>query len=302
MDSLVGKGWKSGNRAGSSFVTSQLDTNTATGTQVRIAAIGDFHLRAHVPDPIRAALLELAAAADVVILTGDLTENGRLPEVEAVTALTSEIETPIFAVLGNHDRRSVRRREFRRTLATGGVTLLDGDSTIMELDNGLRIGLVGIGGYGGGFWPDEAPDLISTRLSQAVAIRARREASRLESALEALRHQPRDLTIVTMHYAPTTSTLGHEPPTKHWMLGNSILGRVVDRHEVSLVLHGHAHLGNYRGETPGGTPVRNVALPVVQGPVMLLLGIDGDVWDDPRLANLPPQDRIVTSTAYPRAE
>ena len=37
-----------------------------------------------------------------------------------------------------------------------------------------------------------------------------------------------DLTIVNMHYAPTTTTLGHEPMAKHWMLGNSILGRVVD--------------------------------------------------------------------------
>lgn len=261
-----------------------------TEKQVRIVAIGDVHLRAQEPPAIRDALLETAASADIVFLTGDLTENGRLPEVGAVAALTSEIETPIFAVLGNHDRRSVRRREFRRMLATGGVELLDGDSTVLHLDSGIRLGIAGIGGYGGGFWPDEAPDLISTRLSQAVAVRARREAARLEAALDALRDEPRDLTIVTMHYAPTTSTLGNEPLAKHWMLGNSILGRVVDRHPVSLVLHGHAHLGNYHGRTPGGTPVRNVALPVVMQPVVLRLGIDGEVGDDPQL------HRVLTTT------
>lgn len=174
-------------------------------------------------------------------------------------------------------------------LATGGVTLLDGDSTVLRLDNGIRLGLAGIGGYGGGFWPDEAPGLVSTRFSQAVAVRARREAARLDSALEELRDQLSDLTIVAMHYAPTTSTLGDEPMAKHWMLGNSILGRVVDRHAVSLVLHGHAHLGNYCGETPGGTPVRNVALPVVQRPVMLTLGIDGRVKDDSRVGDVHPR-------------
>ena len=68
-----------------------------------------------------------------------------------------------------------------------------------------------------------------------------------------------------MHFAPTVSTLGAEPPMKYWMLGNSQLGRVVDAHPVDLVLHGHAHLGNQVGRTPGGTPVRNVAAQVTGG-------------------------------------
>lgn len=277
-------------------MSARLESKLEEGEHVRIAAIGDVHLRAQVPAAFRHTFLELAASADIVVMTGDLTENGRLPEVEAMAALTAEIDTPIFAVLGNHDRRSMRRREFRRVLATGGIALLDGDADIVHLDNGLRVAVAGIGGYGGGFWPDEAPDLISTRFSQAVAVRARREAARLESALVDLRGQPRDLTIVAMHYAPTTSTLGHEPMTKHWMLGNSILGRVVDRHDVSLVLHGHAHLGNYHGHTPGGTPVRNVALPVVLKPVLLRIGSDGQLRDDPRLHGLLTTHR---ATVYP---
>lgn len=254
---------------------------------IRILALGDVHLRAAngqvEPPEIRRDLLEMSAAADVVILTGDMTENGRMPEIEAFAALTADIDRPMFAVLGNHDRRSVRRREFRRQLERSGVQLLDGDSTVLTLHNGLRLGIAGIGGYGGGFWPDEAPDQIGTRLSQAVALRARREATRLERALHQLQQHQRDLDIVAMHYAPTTSTLGDEPLVKYWMLGNSVLGRVIDRHDIALVLHGHAHLGNYLGRTPGGTPVRNVAMPVVGGPVLVRLGTDGAVIDDPRL-------------------
>jgi hypothetical protein len=48
------------------------------------------------------------------------------------------------------------------------------------------------------------------------------------------------------------------------MLGNCELGVVLDRCVPDLVIHGHAHLGTLRGLTPGGVPVRNVALPVVK--------------------------------------
>jgi hypothetical protein len=47
------------------------------------------------------------------------------------------------------------------------------------------------------------------------------------------------------------------------MLGNCELGVVLDRRAPDLVVHGHAHLGTLKGRTPGGIPVRNVALPVV---------------------------------------
>jgi Icc-related predicted phosphoesterase len=222
-----------------------------------------------------------------VLLAGDMTENGRPAEVEQMVELAADIDAPIFAVMGNHDRRSLRRKEFRRALATGGIELLDGESTVVEMGSGLRLGLVGVGGYGGGFWPDEAPDLISTRISQAVAVRARREAARLEAALDALATRDTDITIVIMHYAPTTTTLGSEPMMKHWMLGNSILGRVVDRHKVHLVLHGHAHLGNTHGITPGGTLVRNVALPVVGKPTVIEIGPDGFMDDLPPAGDPP---------------
>ena len=39
---------------------------------------------------------------------------------------------------------------------------------------------------------------------------------------------------------------------------------MIDRHEVDLVIHGHAHRGNTHGRTPGGTVVRNTAKNVVR--------------------------------------
>jgi Icc-related predicted phosphoesterase len=55
------------------------------------------------------------------------------------------------------------------------------------------------------------------------------------------------------------TTLGNEPRFKFFLLGSSELSRVIDRHDVDLVIHGHVHRGNTHGVTPGGTLVRNTA-------------------------------------------
>lgn len=208
----------------------------------------------------------LEGAVDLLVIAGDITENGRIPEVELASGLFSTLTMPKIAVLGNHDRRGIRRRAMRLLLEASGVRLLDGDSLIHRFDDGRTIALAGVGGYGGGFWPEEAPDLLATRLSKAVGVRARREALRLAAALDDIGPDEVDAVVVVMHYAPTVSTLGDEPLLKYWMLGNSLLGRVIDDHEVDLVIHGHAHLGNHEGLTPGGTPVRNVAAHVTGSP------------------------------------
>ncbi len=230
---------------------------------VRIAAVGDLHIRAGVPIGMAEELLALRDQADVLVLAGDITDGGRIPEVEAAAELLRPVGLPIVAVLGNHDRRCLRRTAFRRILESAGVTLLDGEATVLDI--GVRLGFAGVGGYGGGFWPDEGPALPHHRAAQALAVRARREAVRLDQALCQLDAK---VKIVVMHYAPTTSTLGSEPPIKYWMLGNIELAHVIDRHDVDLVIHGHAHLGNTYGQTTGGTPVRNVATTVTGGPIV----------------------------------
>lgn len=233
-----------------------------------MAAIGDLHLRDTVPEELTASLGSINTRADVLVVAGDITENGRIPEGELARDLFDSIVIPKVAVLGNHDRRGTRRIALRRTFESAGIELLDGDATVIELSDGRRIGIAGVGGYGGGFWPEETPDIPGARISKAVGVRARREAMRLRHALDAIDRMDLDVRLVVMHYAPTTSTLGEEPLMKYWMLGNSLLGRVIDEHQVDLVIHGHAHLGNEVGQTPGGTPVRNVAAHVTGGLVL----------------------------------
>lgn len=232
---------------------------------VRIAAIGDLHIRTHTPEHLEEDLIALQGQVDLLVITGDITESGRIPEVEVAARLLEPVKVPMVGVLGNHDRRGLRRTAMRRMLEDSGLMLLDGNSHGFELRDGRTVGVAGVSGTGGGFWLDEADAEGGSRLRQAVSVKARRESIRLKKALDTLHRRSPDVTIAVMHFSPTITTLGEEPILKHWMLGNSYLGRIIDEEGVDLVLHGHAHLGNRDGETSGGTPVRNVALQVTGG-------------------------------------
>ncbi|MDQ3653698.1 MAG: metallophosphoesterase, partial [Chloroflexota bacterium] len=190
---------------------------------VRVVATGDLHIRAGDPGLVAPRLLDATADADVLLIAGDITENGRIVEAHLARDLLAEITVPILAVMGNHDLRSVRRLAFRKVLLTAGITLLDGASSVLIGPHGVRIGFAGVAGCGGGFWPADDPEAIQAKAWNALAIRQRREAAKLEAALSEL---DADVRIVLMHFTPTPTTLGSEPGAKYWMLGNGELGRV----------------------------------------------------------------------------
>ncbi len=229
-------------------------------TLLRIAAIGDLHIRSTVPTELVHQAIDLEKRADVLIVAGDITNGGRILEVEVAAEFLSRISLPKLAVLGNHDRRTTRRRHFIAVLREAGVQMIDGETT--TLPGFPDVGFAGVGGSGGGFWPEEAEPTPSNRAIQAMAVRARREAARLDQALS---KTETPVKIVVLHFAPTVSTLIGEPPVKYPLLGNSALGRVVDKHHVDLVFHGHSHIGSPEGTTPGGVPVRNVAYDIHHG-------------------------------------
>jgi Icc-related predicted phosphoesterase len=224
---------------------------------VRFAAIGDLHIRTTVPSDFVRQLIGIEERADFLVVPGDITNGGRIQEVELAAELFQRIHIPIVGVMGNHDRRTMRRRYFLSILEQAGVRMLDGDTWEY-----MGVGIAGVSGSGGGFWPEERTDPVSNRAWQALAVRARREAAMLDGALGQLETQRR---IALLHFAPTTATLIGEPPLKYWLLGNSALGQVVEKHKVDLVLHGHAHIGSPYGLTPGGVPVFNVAAGVMGG-------------------------------------
>jgi len=221
---------------------------------MRIAAFSDLHIWGPVPKRISDEFATLRERADVLIIAGDITNNGLMVQAERAAVLLRTVGIPIVAVVGNHDRRTPRPKTYRSLLESAGVTFLNG--TTFEIGDDLRVGFAGVQGSGGGFWPIEGPNTIPRRAAQALAVRGRREAARLDLALSQL---DTDVKIVVTHVSPTMTTLGNEPNVKFFLLGSSELAKVIDRHDVDLVVHGHVHRGNTHGRTPGGTQVRNTA-------------------------------------------
>jgi hypothetical protein len=68
------------------------------------------------------------------------------------------------------------------------------------------------------------------------------------------------------HYVPVAETLAGEPPEIYPFLGSYFLAEAINRAGADLAVHchAHAHAGQECGVTPGGTEVRNVALPVLR--------------------------------------
>jgi 3',5'-cyclic AMP phosphodiesterase CpdA len=69
-----------------------------------VAHISDIHFGREVPEIVTALLADLAAAApDIVVISGDLTQFGSHGEFAAARAFLDRIPAPCLVVPGNHD-------------------------------------------------------------------------------------------------------------------------------------------------------------------------------------------------------
>lgn len=247
-----------------------------TAPLLRIAATADLHIRTRDDlATLRNALSGLHHDADVLVIAGDLTELGLVAEMELLAEVLADVSIPVFVTFGNHDRRGMRRSALKKVLRSVGAVVLEGTGASFRLRNGTNVAIAGVTGTGGGFSLHGEEFGRGVRFARAVMVKSRRESARLRKTLRELQAGKPDVLIVLSHFAPTASTLGSEPTRKHWMLGNALLGRTIDEFGADLVIHGHAHLGNETGTTEGGTPVLNVALPIVGGIRLLEIDIHG---------------------------
>ncbi|MDQ7907838.1 metallophosphoesterase [Phytohabitans sp. ZYX-F-186] len=234
--------------------------NDRNDPPVRIAAVGDVHMDQDVLGRFRPALEQLAEQADVLLLAGDLTRHGTEAEARCVAQEFGHVGVPVVAVLGNHDYHCDQVDKVVNVLADeGGITVLEGDSTVVETPT-CRIGVAGAKGFGGGFAGRCASEFGEPEMKAFVRTTSA-VADRLGAALREL---DCDLRVALTHYAPVPDTLAGEPPEIYPFLGSYLLGQAIDSAPTALAVHGHAHAGSERGATPGGVRVRNVAHPVIK--------------------------------------
>lgn len=228
---------------------------------IRVAAVGDLHFGKDSAGTLEPHLRRLEDQADLLVLAGDLSRRGRLEEADAIANEFAAAPVPVLAVLGNHDYESEQEAEFTAKLEDAGVVVLEGTGTVLRVD-GVRVGIAGTIGFGGGFPGATAAD-FGEREMKAFIARTRRLATGLEQALGEL---DADIRIALLHYSPVPETLVGERLEIYPFLGSYLLAEAIDRAGADIVFHGHAHHGVERGRTPAGIPVRNVAQPVIRSP------------------------------------
>ena len=228
---------------------------TSNGT-VRLAAMSDIHVGKTGQGALASVFAQASERADLLVMCGDLTDYG-LPEEARILArdISTALRVPCVTVLGNHDFEAGKQDEVRQILTDAGVTVLDGDSCEVH-----GVGFAGVKGFCGGFgrgalgpWGE---DIIKVFVREAV-----NEAFKLESALARLRSPHR---VAVLHYSPVRATVEGEPLEIFPYLGSSRLEEPLTRYPVTAVIHGHAHNGRLEGRTSSGTPVYNVAMPLLK--------------------------------------
>lgn len=222
-----------------------------TNGLLRIAAIGDLHVREDSVAPYRDMFAEISSNADVAVLCGDLTNFGKTSEAEILAEDIKSCSIPIVGVLGNHDYECGQPEKVCEILHSAGMTVLDEQAIEIE-----GVGFAGVKGFLGGFGRGElAP--FGEPIVKAFVDEAMNEARKLENQLRSLRT---DRSIAVLHYSPIEQTIEGEPPAIFQYLGSQRLCEPIDRFDhVKAVVHGHAHHGTYEGRTPLGKPVYNVA-------------------------------------------
>lgn len=228
---------------------------------IRVAAVGDIHLGADSEPSLGNPWAHVADDADVLLVAGDLTKCGTLAEARLVVDELGHLGVPVVLVLGNHDHHADQPEAVIEILQRGGITVLEGDAVLLDLPSG-RLGVAGVKGFGGGFAGSNV-SAFGEREMKAFVHHGERVAERFADALHRLDSRDCDARIALTHYSPSVETIAGERPEIHAFLGSQLLGEAIDASRVDLALHGHAHAGTERGCTAGGTPVRNVAMPVI---------------------------------------
>lgn len=231
-----------------------------TQPPITVAAVGDLHWHVERRRTFHHHFETIHEVADFLVLPGDLTGSGRPEEMRLLAEVLVDVRVPVLAVLGNHDVHTDHVEEVTHILQDAGVHVLrgGGDAVSFTVRDG-SIGFCGTKGFGGGFGARCLTAFGEQSIKSFIA-ETKDEAARIEYDLNNLHT---DIRVVVLHYAPIEATVSGEPKELYPFLGSSLLVGPIDRLGANLVLHGHAHYGTERGESEGGIPVRNVALPVL---------------------------------------
>jgi Icc-related predicted phosphoesterase len=224
----------------------------------KIAAVGDIHVRESDKGKWVEYFKEVSRQADILLICGDLTDTGDEGEAQVLSDELRACSIPVVGVLGNHDFEKGRHKLIRQIVQKENIHILDGEAVVVN-----DIGFAGVKGFGGGF-DSHMLSMFGEGAMKAFVQEAVDEALRLERALARLDSENKNIKkIAIMHYSPVSDTVAGEPEVIYPFLGSSRLAEPLNRRQVLAAFHGHAHVGSLEGKTSSGTPVFNVAKPIL---------------------------------------
>jgi Icc-related predicted phosphoesterase len=226
--------------------------------KTRLAAVGDIHVKETDKGKWTDYFKEVSKKADILLICGDLTDTGDEAEAQVLADELKSCSIPVVGVLGNHDFEKNRHKLIRQILQNDNVHILDGEAITVN-----DIGFAGVKGFGGGF-ENHMLSMFGEGAMKAFVQEAVDEALHLERALARLdANHNIQKKIALLHYSPIKETVVGEPEVLFPFLGCSRLAEPLQRGNVTVAFHGHAHSGTLEGQTKSGTKVFNVSKPIL---------------------------------------
>jgi 3',5'-cyclic-AMP phosphodiesterase len=162
-------------------------------------------------------ILRLPQRPDVLVVTGDLADFGRIEEYQHLRRLLAPLAMPYYLLPGNHDERSALRAAFpehaylRQWQPYVQYAIDDWPLRIVAIDTVIP-------GEGGG----------------------RLDHVRLDWLERTLSAEPQKPTLVIMHHPPFVTLIGHMD--RIGLDGSDRLESIIARHpQVERILCGHLH-------------------------------------------------------------
>ncbi|MBQ6630104.1 MAG: metallophosphoesterase family protein [Methanobrevibacter sp.] len=184
-----------------------------------IAHISDLHVsKADFDEDIfmKAAAEINELQPDMIILTGDITNNGYYAEFEQATRYLSMFEAPLFAVPGNHDSRNLGYQSFEELIGERSWKLTLGDEfTVIGLDSSS---------------PDESRGHIG-----------KPQHMWLEHQLDKCVIDDKFSIVALHHHVVSIPQTGRE---RNVLSDAGDILKTLTTHEVDLILSGHKHVPN----------------------------------------------------------
>src|SRR5918993_23590 len=100
--------------------------------KVRIAAVGDIHVRESERGKWSEYFKEVSQQADILVICGDLTDTGDEGEAQLLSEELRSCTIPVVGVLGNHDFEKGRHKLIRQMVQNDHVHILDGEAVVIK--------------------------------------------------------------------------------------------------------------------------------------------------------------------------